>query len=101
MGDRVLYAERSLTIRQRVSFVPRLRWATQHDQWVLHYQPIVDLATGSTVGAEALIRWPQPDGTLMYPKEFIPLAEELGLVQRIGHWVIREVCRQVRAWRQE
>jgi diguanylate cyclase (GGDEF)-like protein/PAS domain S-box-containing protein len=100
-GELVLYAERSLGDRQRLSLVPRLRWATQHDPWVLHYQPIVDLASGSTVGAEALIRWPQPDGTLMYPKEFIPLAEELGLVQRIGQWVIREVCRQARAWQEE
>jgi diguanylate cyclase (GGDEF)-like protein/PAS domain S-box-containing protein len=100
-GQLVLYAERSLGDRHRLSLVPRLRWATQHDPWVLHYQPIVDLASGSTIGAEALIRWPQPDGTLMYPKEFIPLAEELGLVQRIGEWVIREVCRQVRAWQEE
>lgn len=100
-GDLVLYAERSLGDRHRLSLAPRLRWATQHDPWVLHYQPIVDLASGSTIGAEALIRWPQPDGTLMYPKEFIPLAEELGLVQRIGQWVIREVCRQARAWQEE
>jgi diguanylate cyclase (GGDEF)-like protein/PAS domain S-box-containing protein len=100
-GELVLYAERSLGDRQRLSLFPRLRWATQHDPWVLHYQPIVDLATGSTIAAEALIRWPQPDGTLMYPKEFIPLAEELGLVQRIGQWVIREVCRQLRAWQEE
>jgi diguanylate cyclase (GGDEF)-like protein/PAS domain S-box-containing protein len=100
-GELVLYAERSLGDRQRLSLVPRLRWATQHDPWVLHYQPIVDLASGSTIAAEALIRWPQPDGTLMYPKEFIPLAEELGLVQRIGQWVIREVCRQARAWEEQ
>ena len=84
-----------------LSLISRLRWATEHDPWVLHYQPIVDLASGSTIGAEALIRWPQPDGTLMYPKEFIPLAEDLGLVQRIGEWVIREVCRQARAWQEE
>jgi diguanylate cyclase (GGDEF)-like protein/PAS domain S-box-containing protein len=100
-GELVLYAESSLGDRQRLSLVPRLRWASQHDPWVLHYQPIVDLASGSTIGAEALIRWPQPDGTLMYPKEFIPLAEELGLVQRIGQWVMREVCRQARAWQEE
>jgi diguanylate cyclase (GGDEF)-like protein/PAS domain S-box-containing protein len=100
-GDLVLYAERSIGDRETLSLVPRLRWATQHDPWVLHYQPIVDLGSGSTVGAEALIRWPQSDGTLMYPKEFIPLAEELGLVHRIGEWVVREVCRQARAWQEE
>ncbi|HEV8420236.1 MAG TPA: diguanylate cyclase, partial [Actinomycetota bacterium] len=53
-GELVLYAERSLGDRQRLSLVPRLRWASQHDPWVLHYQPIVDLASGSTIGAEAL-----------------------------------------------
>jgi diguanylate cyclase (GGDEF)-like protein/PAS domain S-box-containing protein len=100
-GQLVLYAERSLDDRQRLPLVPRLRWATQQDPWVLHYQPIVDLASGSTIAAEALIRWPQPDGTLRHPKEFIPLAEEMGLVQRIGQWVIREVCRQARTWQEE
>jgi diguanylate cyclase (GGDEF)-like protein/PAS domain S-box-containing protein len=99
-GELVLYAERSIGDREKLSLVPRLRWATEHDPWVLHYQPIVDLASGSIVGAEALIRWPQPDGTLMYPKEFISLAEDLGLVQRIGDWVVREVCRQAKAWQQ-
>lgn len=100
-GELVLYAERSLGDRQRLALAPRLRWAIQNDPWILHYQPIVDLASDSTIGAEALIRWPQPDGTLMYPKEFIPLAEELGLVQRMGEWVIHEVCRQQKAWQEE
>jgi EAL domain-containing protein (putative c-di-GMP-specific phosphodiesterase class I) len=78
-----------------------MRRASREQPWVLRYQPIVELTSGSVVGAEALLRWPQPDGNLMPPGEFVPLAEELGLIQQIGAWVMHEACRQARAWQQQ
>jgi EAL domain-containing protein (putative c-di-GMP-specific phosphodiesterase class I) len=91
----------SARARESSSMDVRLRRAVEHDPWVLHYQPIVELSSGSIGCAEALIRWPQPDGSLIAPMQFIPLAEELGLIQRIGEWVIDEVCRQARAWQDQ
>jgi EAL domain-containing protein (putative c-di-GMP-specific phosphodiesterase class I) len=66
---------------------------------VLHYQPIVDLADGSPMGVEALIRWNDPLGGLVPPGEFIPLAEEMGLIEVIGDWVVEELARQDAEWR--
>jgi diguanylate cyclase (GGDEF)-like protein len=59
--------------------------------WTLYYQPVIDLQDGGMVGVEALIRWIEPDGTMIPPNDFIPLAEELGLIERIGDWVVREL----------
>jgi diguanylate cyclase (GGDEF)-like protein/PAS domain S-box-containing protein len=84
---------------QRLSLSTRLRRAVEQEQWMLHYQPVVDLDTGQMVGVEALLRWPDPSGGLIPPGEFIPLAEEMGLIETIGAWVVEEVCRQDRAWR--
>jgi EAL domain-containing protein (putative c-di-GMP-specific phosphodiesterase class I) len=69
--------------------------------WVLHYQPIVELVDGEMVGVEALIRWRQPDGSLVGPAEFIPLAEEMGLIGTIGDWVVRHLCLQAMVWQRE
>jgi EAL domain-containing protein (putative c-di-GMP-specific phosphodiesterase class I) len=71
------------------------------ERWVLHYQPIVDLSDGSMRGVEALIRWKEPNGGLLQPGEFIPLAEELGLIEGIGDWVVGEMARQQKAWTDE
>lgn len=68
---------------------------------MLHYQPLIDLESADMTGVEALIRWPEPSGGLVPPGEFIPLAEEMGLIDAIGAWVIDEVCRQDRMWREE
>jgi EAL domain-containing protein (putative c-di-GMP-specific phosphodiesterase class I) len=68
---------------------------------VLHWQPVVELATGNVSGLEALIRWRKPNGGIVPPGEFIPIAEELGLIEAIGDWVIDEVARQRKEWEAE
>ena len=83
----------------RLSLTTRLRKAVENQSWMLHYQPLIDLSTGGMVGVEALIRWPEPDGGLIPPGEFIPLAEEMGLIEAIGDWVVEELSRQDALWR--
>jgi diguanylate cyclase (GGDEF)-like protein/PAS domain S-box-containing protein len=82
----------------KLRFVTRLRKAVESQRWALHYQPILELATGRMEGVEALIRWIEPDGTMVPPGDFIPLAEELGLIEAIGDWVVRELVYQAQAW---
>lgn len=77
-----------------------LRRALVHNELVLHYQPRAALSDGGLAGAEALVRWQHPTRGLVPPAEFIPLAESTGLIVPLGAWVIREVCRQQRAWRE-
>ncbi len=84
----------------KLRFVTRLRKAVESQRWTLHYQPILELTTGRIQGVEALIRWIEPDGTMVPPGDFIPLAEELGLIEAIGDWVVRELVYQAQAWRE-
>jgi diguanylate cyclase (GGDEF)-like protein/PAS domain S-box-containing protein len=97
-GAHLLFAAGAEEPREKLEISTRLRRAVEQQNWVLHYQPIVDLSDGRMRGVEALIRWEQPTGGLLLPGEFIPLAEELGLIEAIGDWVIDGVARQQRAW---
>jgi len=95
----VVAAAASADQSDRLAFVTRLRKAVEAQRWEMHYQPIVELDSGDMVGVEALIRWREPDGSLIAPGEFIPLAEELGLIEAIGDWTVEEICRQDAIWR--
>ena len=100
-GGYVVYSDKTDDALGRLSLSTRLRKAVEHENWELHYQPIVDLGDGTMVGVEALIRWNDPGGGLVPPGEFIPLAEEMGLIEAIGDWVVEELARQDAAWRAE
>jgi diguanylate cyclase (GGDEF)-like protein len=83
---------------ERQSVEESLHYAIERRELVLHYQPKLNLATGEIIGAEALIRWRHPQRGLVSPKQFISIAEDCGLIVPIGRWVMREACRQARAW---
>lgn len=85
-------------INERLAMETGLRRALEHDEFELHYQPRVDLSSGKVTALEALIRWNHPELGQIEPRRFVPLAEELGLIHRIGDWVLRESCRQQAAW---
>jgi len=76
-----------------------LRMAIQNQEFILHYQPIIRLDDQRIIGLEALIRWVHPEHGMIYPGRFITKAEEIGLINKIGHWVLSEGCRQINEWK--
>jgi diguanylate cyclase (GGDEF)-like protein/PAS domain S-box-containing protein len=83
---------------ERQSIEESLRRALERNEFTLHYQPIINLGSGEISGAEALIRWTHPSRGPVPPGQFIPVAEDCGLILPIGNWVLREACKQARAW---
>ena len=100
-------AARRKVNRDAIRLEADLRMALEKDQFELYYQPQVDLETGRLTGTEALIRWRRPgtddgsDSQMVSPDDFIPVAEDTGLIIPIGHWVVKEACRQAKAWQQQ
>src|SRR5690606_24406096 len=82
----------------RLEWSTRLRNALAHGEFMLHYQPQIEVLTGRIVGAEALLRWHTSEAESISPADFIPSAEEVGLIVPIGEWVLREACRMNRQW---
>ena len=90
-----------IATRERVKLESDLHTAVAQRQFELHYQPKVETATDDFHSVEALIRWQHPERGTIMPEDFIPLAEDSGLINAIGEWVLREACRQCKAWQQE
>lgn len=97
---RFFTAQMNADVLQRQDLENALRKAIEQNEFVLHYQPKVDLATGMVVGLEALLRWIRPEYGLVAPAVFIPVLEESGLIIQVGSWVLAAACRQIREWQQ-
>ena len=88
-------------IQRRVLLESHLKLALQRGEFALFYQPKLEIRSGRLIGWEALLRWPSPELGAVSPEEFIPVAEQTGLILPIGDWVLREACRQMCAWRDQ
>jgi EAL domain-containing protein (putative c-di-GMP-specific phosphodiesterase class I) len=92
------YEPDEVDARTRLSMTSRLRRALERDEFELYYQPVCAPAGGPLLGAEALIRWNDPEQGLVLPADFIPAAEESGVIESLGEWVLDRLCRQAREW---
>jgi len=101
--NRFVYYEESMNIeaQRRAALDHELRQAFDRNELLLHYQPQIDVRTGHVCAVEALIRWQHPTQGMLYPAAFIPFAEESGLIDAIGSWVMKEACLQHQRWRRE
>ena len=90
--------EMSVTAMERLDLENSMRKALKNDEFVVHYQPVVDLHRNEVAGVEALLRWQHPEKGIIIPNDFIPLAEDCGLIIPIGDWLISTVCRQLKQW---
>ncbi len=94
-------SQMNIAVKRRMTLESALRRAVMQKEFVLNYQPQVDLETGRIVALEALVRWHTADSGTVMPGDFIPLAEETGLINELGEWVLREGCRQAKAWQDQ
>ena len=97
-GYRLFDPEMDRRAHARLQLEQGLRRAIERGEFLLHYQAQIDLASGTVTGAEALVRWQHPEGRLVPPGEFIPLAEDMGYIGAIGEWVLREACTEALRW---
>ncbi len=97
-GYRLFDPEMDRRAHARLQLEQGLRRAIERGEFLLHYQAQIDLASGTVTGAEALVRWQYPEGRLVPPGEFIPLAEDMGYIGAIGEWVLREACTEALRW---
>ena len=88
-------------VQQQVQLEDEMWRALKNNEFVLYYQPVIDLNSGAIVGAEALLRWPNAHGDWLAPSEFIPLSEKCGLIVPLSEWVISEACAQLQTWREK
>ncbi|NJA88167.1 EAL domain-containing protein [Rhodocyclus tenuis] len=97
-GSRFYESRMSVDAMARLQLQGSLRKALANREFVLHYQPQINIASGEIVGVEALVRWQKANGELVPPNSFIPVAEDSGLILPLGEWVMEEACRQARVW---
>ncbi|VAW52189.1 diguanylate cyclase/phosphodiesterase (GGDEF & EAL domains) with PAS/PAC sensor(s), partial [hydrothermal vent metagenome] len=90
--------EMSVNAMERLELENSLKAAFENDEFLIHYQPIIDIHKNEVVGVEALLRWQHPDKGMIQPSDFVSIAEDCGLIVALGEWVIFSVCKQIKAW---